>query len=455
MTVVRFNEAFVKAAATAAHPSLPSEPKVRLLRDIYGRIRFAMDVQRDTYPEDARRFLEAASKELGAFGSEKALLFRDDFSDPEAVFNDVSWHTTVVSVLTEEDQNETVNEYSVDLLDRQVTGQDWLEPSSPGEGPPRIVFYGLKGGVGRSSALALLSYRLAREGKKVLLVDLDLESPGLSGLLLDSNRAAEFGVVDWFIEDAVGQGDSVIPNMVSDSPLSAHTTGRIRVAAAMGSEELAYLPKLARVYADVPGVETSKKFGDRMQELLRLLEQQEQPDVVLIDSRAGLHDIAAISITHLATTALLFATDTVQTWQGYAQLFSHWQRTPSALRAVRTRLLMVQALFPETDQAPRAESFVQHSYDLFLNHLYDQVEPAVGADGIAALQTREKLFSFDTNDEDAPHFPLRIRWNARFQEFNPLLSAARGGLDDADIELAYGSFFKEVMFALSERTGRE
>lgn len=41
-----------------------------------------------------------------------------------------------------------------------------------------IAFYSYKGGVGRSLALANLAYVLAREGRKVLILDMDLEAPG-------------------------------------------------------------------------------------------------------------------------------------------------------------------------------------------------------------------------------------------------------------------------------------
>lgn len=41
-----------------------------------------------------------------------------------------------------------------------------------------IAFYSYKGGVGRSLALANLAYVLAREGRKVLIIDFDLEAPG-------------------------------------------------------------------------------------------------------------------------------------------------------------------------------------------------------------------------------------------------------------------------------------
>lgn len=41
-----------------------------------------------------------------------------------------------------------------------------------------IAFYSYKGGVGRSLALANLACLLARQGRKVLILDLDLEAPG-------------------------------------------------------------------------------------------------------------------------------------------------------------------------------------------------------------------------------------------------------------------------------------
>ncbi|MCG8528383.1 MAG: AAA family ATPase, partial [Opitutales bacterium] len=43
-----------------------------------------------------------------------------------------------------------------------------------------ITFYSYKGGVGRTMSLANVAWRLAQKGKRVGLVDLDLEAPGLS-----------------------------------------------------------------------------------------------------------------------------------------------------------------------------------------------------------------------------------------------------------------------------------
>ena len=64
-----------------------------------------------------------------------------------------------------------------------------------------------------------------------------------------------------------------------------------------------------------------------MRRLLTALEINEKPDVVLIDSRAGIDDIASACVTSLgARRVLLFSIDGTQTWQGYSVLFEHWQR---------------------------------------------------------------------------------------------------------------------------------
>jgi MinD-like ATPase involved in chromosome partitioning or flagellar assembly len=45
------------------------------------------------------------------------------------------------------------------------------------------TFYSFKGGVGRTLALANVGYVLASWGRDVLMVDADLEAPGLSVFL--------------------------------------------------------------------------------------------------------------------------------------------------------------------------------------------------------------------------------------------------------------------------------
>jgi Mrp family chromosome partitioning ATPase len=74
------------------------------------------------------------------------------------------------------------------FLENTVVGSDWaaVEPPVDQAEIPRVALYGVKGGVGRSTAAALLARHLAEQGETVLVVDLDLESPGVSSLLVSS-----------------------------------------------------------------------------------------------------------------------------------------------------------------------------------------------------------------------------------------------------------------------------
>lgn len=444
MPTLRFNDALQRAAAATRSAALPAQPPARIIRDIYGRLRFAVNAEEADYPAEARSSLEAAQQTLGAYSGGDEVLFRDSFADPDRIFNISDWHTTVVALGVDEDGN-SLGEVDVMLLDRQITGQDWLRPEqSDATGHPhRVVFFGLKGGVGRSTALTMVAWGLARQGKRVLLVDFDLESPGLSGLVLPPERVADFGLVDWLVEDAVGQADTVLPEMVSASPLGESTTGAVRVAAAMGRKEDDYLAKLARAYADVPSPQGPQRMGQRMRRLLEQLEAKEQPDVVLIDSRAGLHDLAAVSITSLADTALLFATDSAQTWLGYRQLFTHWQRRPEVASHVRDRLAMVRALTPRSDREGGVRRFQRQAYELFAETLYDDIprEPS-GTDAEWAGEV--EYFHPSEQDEAAPHFPILVDWDDRFQEFDPRLRPEQGGATEAQIDATFGTLIRWV-----------
>lgn len=411
-------------AAHAIHAAGVDPNKVLVLRDVYGKIRVAFDGD----PEPRHDVLIAALGELGAFGAPQgnSLLYRSDFFEPEAVFND----SGILKVQV------PGSDLRVRLLDRQIVGQDWLMPHDPGA-IPRLVFYGFKGGVGRTTALTVLAYHLANQGRRVLLLDFDLESPGLSSLVLPPQSRGDFGLVDWFVEDGVGQEALITPHLVAASPLGQATQGAIRVAAALGQEtgEDHYVSKLARVYADSNRNGKVERFADRARRLVTELEAREQPDVVLIDSRAGLHDLAAIGIVGLSTLAYLFASESPQSWQGYRLLFSHWRAYPEILAQIRDRLIMVHALFPELDQMASADRFLEKSYTLFADMLYERIEPGA--------QPMSEVFNFDLKDEAAPHYPVRIRWHNSLQEFDPLLRS-RQILDDALISATFGDFLRRV-----------
>src|SRR5881398_1050556 len=60
-----------------------------------------------------------------------------------------------------------------------------------------VTFYSYKGGVGRSMALANLAALLARRGRRVFMIDFDLEAPGLDSFQEFGIEAKKQGVVEY------------------------------------------------------------------------------------------------------------------------------------------------------------------------------------------------------------------------------------------------------------------
>lgn len=430
---MRFSEVVPKAIALVEAEAVLSGVEVTLIRDLYGRIRVAVP---DTAPDDPaayRRFAQQFQSQMGAFspGWEHIVLHERDMFAAKAVFNSPDR----IPIFT----NRTPPTF---LLDRQVTGQDWtrapLSSACSGNAPKRVTFFGVKGGVGRSTTLAVLALRLARLGKRVLVVDLDLESPGIGRQLLPNDRLPDFGVVDWFVEAAVGQADEALAReMAARSPLIGDDEpGEILVVPAAGRDEHDYLAKLSRAYLEVKAAGAALHFGERLNGMLGSLESSWKPDVVLLDSRAGMHDIAAVTVTRLNALALLFAVDSDYTWDAYRLLFQHWRCNRTLLAGFRDNLRMVAGLVPETDRPEYFASFRQHAYQLFTDYVYDPVDPDTAAsDGADA-------FAFDLMSDSAPHDFLHVNWSRAV--FAADLIRDQEVLDDGLLQGAFGAFFERA-----------
>ena len=125
----------------------------------------------------------------------------------------------------------------VAVVDRRIVGQDWAvgwQAPLPGV-PPVLAFHSIKGGVGRSSAVAVLAAHQAERGRNVLVVDLDLEAPGIGALLLAQEDLPQLGVLDWLVEtslrpDAEGE---LIQQCVGQSQLT-QGRGAVDVLPALG-----------------------------------------------------------------------------------------------------------------------------------------------------------------------------------------------------------------------------
>jgi hypothetical protein len=410
-----------------------------VIRDYFGRLRVAFRGARenaDSVVLDnlALTLRKSLSEVFSLAGSE--FLFEEELVDPDSIFNSQDLITL------EDSTSDNPTNIKLWLLDRQPIGLDWSRtPIKSLSGIPRATFFGIKGGVGRSTALVAFAWHLAAKGKKVLVIDLDLESPGLSSSLLESNVRPDFGVVDWFAANALGQdNEDFLQDMIAASPLDRvpqSLPGRIRVIPAFGSKTGDYIPKLSRSYLPTVTSDGTMDFAARLALMLERLEKLEQPDIVLLDSRAGIHDIAAIAITRLQAMAFLFGVNTSQTWDGYQLLFGHWRQQPQRLESFRDYLRIVSGLTPDPSISPAyLKTFAERSYDLFSNNIYEQ--DRIDENSPIDLSA----FNFDMSDDQAPHTPLVIRWDDALRAFDPIRFPDH--LEKTLYEKVFGHFVKEA-----------
>ncbi|WP_295436467.1 ArsA-related P-loop ATPase [uncultured Thiodictyon sp.] len=393
-------------------------------RDLNGRVRL---IVAETWQEDAAALtaLDAITREMHdrldphAFAPDRAVLFEEKI---DAMIAGAP-HFPLDGVK------------DVSVIDRLATEGNWSSIVPETKGIPRTVFFSIKGGVGRSTALAASAWALAERGKRVLVLDLDLESPGLSSSLLPDERRPTFGIVDWLVEDLVENGDAVFDEMAATSTLSHD--GEIYVVPAHGADPGEYVAKLGRAW--MPKVANDgrrESWSQRLQRLLDALQARWTPDVVLIDSRAGIDEVASACVTDLgANLILLCAIDGDQTWSGYRILFRHW-RTTGVVRDIRERLQLVGAMIPDVDGAAYFDGLRERSWNVFAEELYDEV-----AAGELAVGT---TWSFDESDEGAPHYPWPIRWHRGFAALRSLHDRIES-VDAREVEAIFGPVVEGVL----------
>ncbi|MEO3749611.1 FxSxx-COOH system tetratricopeptide repeat protein [Streptomyces sp. B6B3] len=172
-----------------------------------------------------------------------------------------------------------------------------------------VTFYSYKGGAGRTVALANVAWILASAGKTVLVVDFDLETPGLHGyyrqFLTDRELESTTGVLDLvhgFAEgaNANGAGREDLRDLLDTyTDLSAHVVGlnaRFPHGGRLdylgpGQHDDDYPERLTAFnWTEFLGSEEGAEYLLRLRERMRHGEW----DYVLVDSRAGVSPVARI-----------------------------------------------------------------------------------------------------------------------------------------------------------------
>jgi MinD-like ATPase involved in chromosome partitioning or flagellar assembly len=202
------------------------------------------------------------------------------------------------------------------------------------------TFYSYKGGVGRSMALANVAVLLARWGSKVLVVDWDLEAPGIERYFdqmvpgCHEEVEEKRGILD--IADGLAKGiESNWAEGIVKIPVSG-TGDHIDLLSA-GRRDAGYVQRLQQL--DWGTLFTDHDFGRRLEAVRD--SWRETYDYILIDSRTGITDIGGICTIYLPDVLVAMFTANHQSVEGVADVVSRARRARSNLPVDRRALICI------------------------------------------------------------------------------------------------------------------
>jgi hypothetical protein len=140
-----------------------------------------------------------------------------------------------------------------------------------------------------------------------------------------------------------------------------------------------------------------------MQNMLAELERRTKPlDFILMDARAGFHDIGGLAISSFSHAAVIFGTQSRQSWAGLTQVIRHVARMDKkddepTNDDERLPLIFVHSMSPSiamTGSQQELVEFREKAYTVFQENYYFSEEDVP-----------------NENDDQAPFFPYEIPYD--------------------------------------------
>lgn len=420
--MITFNEVLPKI-----HTLLRTEPivsissafqELTIIRDVYGKVHFYVELRANISFTDENRstFHTTFERALGDYYS------NDLWESHKKKVQDAG----LIEVIKNNRVEEPVEDLTCTLyiLERHQAKHIWTlqNTATPpwqkhlvmaGHKPAIVSFFSFKGGAGRTTSLIGTAFSLAKAGKKVVIVDLDLEAPGLSSIFFKGDEIYT-GVVDYLIEKQIHKDQWSVHQHVLpiNHALLDEFSHNLKIVPA-GIVDSDFIQKLARL--DFQHL-TTNQVGARLRSLLdEIMRTERGLDFILLDARAGFHDIGGFALSDLSHSAVIVGQHTKQTWAGLSYVI---ERLAKPYNHIEDRLpvALVHSMAPSDSEADYIvrRQFREKAYDVFAEKYYSQEEVTPNSENSAE-----------------PFYPLVIPWE---QSLRGDISFTFNGDEPSDFE---------------------
>lgn len=290
-----------------------------------------------------------------------------------------------------------------------------------------ITFYSYKGGVGRSLALSNIAKRLAEFGKKVCLIDFDLDAPGLNHKFSEfiKDEDVELGIVDYiysFVEN--GKVGGSIRDYITQIEFKNKNHQSIDLLAAGNTNTQEYWKKLSSINWASLFYEKDSRGIEFFSNLKQEIKNELQPDFLLIDSRTGITDISGITMSILADETILVCANNKENIKGIKQIVRTISQPENNLMNEALKFHVVLSRIPYTPKAN--EKYKEQSAKKYIlkeiNEALDK-EKKIKLDQILVLHSdpdlefEEKLkIGYDDEHTKSNFVPIAIDYLQLFEQ---------------------------------------
>ena len=184
---------------------------VTIIRDVVGKISFLLDNEVSVEDEKKQLLVISLQQDLGAYFSGK--IYWKKLSHSQR-----NYERRIEPIINMIEANrkewQIVENIAFYIAERPIAKKAWIQTQELQEavwsyeeavqenGTKIITFYSFKGGMGRTTALAGVALALLKQGYNIMMIDTDIEAPGLATLFFDED-VIEVGVLDYLLEHSL------------------------------------------------------------------------------------------------------------------------------------------------------------------------------------------------------------------------------------------------------------